>query len=107
MVAAHYKLGNLTFMLSYNKLQIDGCNDEVTNLGNIMREFDALGLECFGVDGHDIDAVVTILKAPVSGRPKFICCDTVKSKGVSFTEDQFGWYGSPMNKRQFEKALNE
>ena len=107
MAAAHYKLDNLTFMLDYNKLQIDGRNDEVMSLGNIMKKFDAFGFECFEVDGHDMDAIVTALKAPVSGRPKFICCNTVKGKGVSFMEDQFGWHGSPMNKEQFEKALSE
>ena len=107
MAAAHYKLDNLTFMLDYNKLQIDGRNDEVMSLGNIMKKFDAFGFECFEVDGHDMDAIVSALKAPVSGRPKFICCNTVKGKGVSFMEDQFGWHGSPMNKEQFEKALSE
>ncbi len=53
------------------------------------------------------DAIVAALKVPVSGKPKFICCNTVKGKGVSFMEDQFGWHGSPMNKEQFEKALSE
>ena len=107
MAAAHYKLDNLTFMLDYNKLQIDGSNDEVMSLGNIVKKFDAFGFECFEVDGHDMDAIVAALKAPVSGKPKFICCNTVKGKGVSFMEDQFGWHGSPMNKEQFEKALSE
>ena len=107
MAAAHYKLDNLTFMLDYNKLQIDGSNDEVMSLGNIMKKFDAFGFECFEVDGHDMDAIVEALKAPVSGKPKFICCNTIKGKGVSFMEDQFGWHGSPMNKEQFEKALSE
>ena len=74
---------------------------------NIVKKFDAFGFECFEVDGHDMDAIVTALKAPVSGKPKFICCNTVKGKGVSFMEDQFGWHGSPMNKEQFEKALSE
>ena len=64
MAAAHYKLDNLTFMLDYNKLQIDGRNDEVMSLGNIMKKFDAFGFECFEVDGHDMDAIVTALKLP-------------------------------------------
>ena len=90
-----------------NGLQIDGSNDEVMSLGNIVKKFDAFGFECFEVDGHDIDAIVKALKAPVEGKPKFICCNTVKGKGVSFMENQFGWHGSPMNKEQFEKALSE
>ena len=107
MAAAHYKLDNLTFMLDHNGLQIDGSNDEVMGLGNIMAKFEAFGFECFKVDGHDIDAIVKALKTPVHGKPKFICCETIKGKGVSFMENQFGWHGSPMNKEQFEKALKE
>ena len=107
MSASHYKLDNLVFMLDHNGLQIDGSNDEVMSLGNIVKKFDAFGFECFEVDGHDIDAIVKALKAPVEGKPKFICCNTVKGKGVSFMENQFGWHGSPMNKEQFEKALSE
>lgn len=107
MAAAHYKLDNLTFMLDYNKLQIDGTNSEVMSLGNIVEKFKAFGFECFEVDGHNIDEIVKALKAPVSGKPKFICCNTIKGKGVSFMENQVGWHGSPMNKEQFEKALSE
>ncbi len=107
MASAHYKLDNLVFMLDHNGLQIDGSNDEVMGLGDITKKFEAFGFECFTVDGHDIDAIVAALKAPVSGKPKFICCETVKGKGVSFMENVFGWHGSPMNKEQFEKALSE
>lgn len=107
MAAAHYKLDNLTFMLDNNGLQIDGSNDEVMSLGDINKKFEAFGFEVFDVDGHDVDAIAAALKTPVSGKPKFICCHTVKGKGVSFMEGQFGWHGSPMNKEQFEKALSE
>ena len=44
MAAAHYKLDNFTVMLDYNKLQIDGNNDEVMGLGNITEKFRAFGL---------------------------------------------------------------
>lgn len=107
MAASHYKLDNLTVMLDYNKLQIDGCNDDVMGLGNIVEKFKAFGFECFEVDGHDIDAIVEALKAPVSGKPKFICCNTIKGKGVSFMENQVGWHGRPMNEEEFKTAMKE
>ena len=58
MAAAHYKLDNFTVMLDYNKLQIDGNNDEVMGLGNITEKFRAFGFECFEVDGHNIKRCV-------------------------------------------------
>lgn len=107
MSAAHYKLDNLTVMMDYNGLQIDGSNDEVMSLGNIMAKFEAFGFECIEVDGHDIDAITEALKKPVSGKPKFICCKTVKGKGVSYMENVSGWHGKPMSKENFEAAMKE
>ncbi len=107
MAAAHYKLDNLIVMLDYNGLQIDGSNDEVMSIGDITKKFDAFGFECLKVDGHDIDAITEAIKAPVSGKPKFICCNTIKGKGVSFMENQAGWHGRPMTEDEFNKAMKE
>ncbi|MCL2864423.1 MAG: transketolase [Lachnospiraceae bacterium] len=107
MSAAHYQLDNLVFMLDYNKLQIDGSNEEVMSLGNIVQKFEAFGFCCFEVDGHNIEAIVAALKASSDGKPKFICCDTIKGKGVSFMENQFGWHGRPLNKEEFDAAMKE
>lgn len=107
MAAAHYKLDNLVVLLDYNKLQIDGTNDQVMGLGNIVEKFKAFGFECFEVDGHDIDAIVEAVKAPVSNKPKFICCNTIKGKGVSFMENQVGWHGRPMKEEEFKIAMKE
>ena len=80
MSAAHYKLDNLTWMLDYNHLQIDGSNEEVMNLGDINAKFKAFGWEVYDVDGHDIKAIDEALQAPHNGKPKFICCHTVRAR---------------------------
>ena len=107
MSAAHYKLDNLVFLLDHNGLQIDGTNDQVMGLGNIVEKFAAFGFECFKVNGHDIGAIAQALAAPVTGKPKFICCETTKGKGVSFMENNSGWHGRPMNAEEYAKAMNE
>jgi transketolase len=107
MAAAHYKLDNLTFLLDHNGLQIDGSNDSVMGLGNIEAKFAAFGFECLKVDGHDIAAIAAALAVPVFGRPKFICCETVKGKGVSFMENNAGWHGKPINAEERAKAIAE
>ena len=107
MSAAHYKLDNLTVMLDNNGLQIDGSNDEVMSLGDVMTKFSAFGFTCLETDGHDIDAIVKTLDAPNEGKPKFISCNTIKGKGVSFMEDQFGWHGKAPNKEEYLKAMQE
>lgn len=107
MAAAHYHLDNLTVLLDHNGLQIDGSNDQVMSLGNIMEKYKAFGFECFCVDGHNIDAITKALQVPVSGKPKFICCETVKGKGISFMEGNFGWHGKAPNEAEYHMALKE
>lgn len=107
MSASHYKLDNLVVILDYNGLQIDGTVESVMSLGDIVQRYRSFGFACFDVDGHDIDAITAALEAPVTGRPKFVCCRTVKGKGVSFMENQAGWHGKPIDARSYQAAMRE
>lgn len=107
MSATHYKLDNLVVLLDYNGLQIDGSNDDVMSIGDIVEKFKAFGFECIEVDGHKIDEIKEALDAKVSGKPKFICCNTIKGKGISFMENQSGWHGRPMTEKEFKLAMKE
>lgn len=107
MSASHYKLDNLTVILDYNGLQIDGSVDTVMSLGDIVDRYRSFGFACFDVDGHDIDAVTAALKEPVRGMPKFVCCRTVKGKGVSFMENQAGWHGKAIDEASYKAAMHE
>jgi transketolase len=107
MSAAHYKLDNLTVLLDHNGLQIDGTNDEVMGVGDMMAKYEAFGFACVKVDGHDVGAVVEAVNTPHPGKPLFVCCETHKGHGVSFMEDQVGWHGKAPNKEQYEQAMKE
>lgn len=107
MAAANYKLDNLTLLLDHNGLQIDGSNDSVMDLGDIMAKYEAFGFSCYRVDGHDIGAISDAIDAPCHGKPKFICCETVKGKGVSFMENDYRWHGKAPNKEQYDAAMKE
>lgn len=107
MSASHYKLDNLTVILDYNGLQIDGEVDKVMSLGDIVDRYRSFGFACFDVDGHDVDAVTAALKAPVCGKPKFVCCRTVKGKGISFMENQAGWHGKAIDTASYKAAMQE
>ena len=108
MSAAHNKLDNLTVLLDHNGLQIDGSNDQVMSLGDVMKKFEAFGFVCTRVaDGHDIDAILEALHTPHPGRPLFVCCETVKGYGVSYMEDEAGWHGKAPNRQEYEQAMKE
>ena len=107
MAAAHYRLDNFTVILDHNRLQIDGSNEEVMDIGDIMKKFEAFGFECFKADGHDIDAITDALHKPHAGKPKFICCETFKGHGVSFMEDQYTWHGKAPSQIEYLDAMKE
>lgn len=108
MAAAHYKLDNLTVIIDYNGLQIDGTNDEVMSLGNIADKFTAFGFQVIEIaDGNDLQQVSDALDAAVTGKPKCILAHTVKGKGVSYMENQVGWHGKGPNEEERQIALKE
>lgn len=107
MSAAHYRLDNLVFLLDHNGLQIDGANNEVMSLGDVGGKFGAFGFNCFKVDGHDIDAIADAVSQASEGAPAFVDCVTVKGKGISFMENQYGWHGRVVNEKEYNNAMKE
>lgn len=109
MAAAHYKLDNLTALIDWNGIQIDGRNEEVMTVAPIDAKFQSFGWETAVIDGHDLGAVKgAIEKAKaVKGKPFAIIARTVKGKGVSFMEDTNAWHGKAPSDEQLEESLAE
>jgi len=109
MLAAHYKLDNLTVFLDHNKLQIDGLNEEIMNVEPIDKKFQAFGWNVLAIDGHSFEEIFKALETSknTKGKPTLIIANTVKGKGVSFMENQAGWHGTAPNEEQTSKALSE
>ncbi|HHY79539.1 MAG TPA: transketolase [Thermoanaerobacter sp.] len=109
MTAAHYKLDNLTAILDFNGLQIDGPNREVKNIEPVNEKFKAFGWHVIEIDGHDFDQIDKAIEEAkaTKGKPTLIIAHTIKGKGVSFMENQVGWHGSAPNEEQRQKAIQE
>ena len=109
MFAAHNKLDNYCMIIDNNGLQIDGSIVDVCSPYPIDEKFKAFGFEVINIDGHNFDEIeAAIEKAKtVKGRPTAIVAKTVKGKGVSFMENNYGWHGKAPNKEQFETAISE
>jgi transketolase len=109
MAAAHYKADNLTAVLDYNGLQIDGPIEEVMSPLPFPDKWRAFGWAVRQVDGHDIPELIDALNwaAGVKGQPSIIIAKTVKGKGVSFMEDLAGWHGKAPDAKQAAQALDE
>jgi len=109
MAAAHYKLDNLLAIVDLNGLQIDGDITKIMNPLPLDEKFRAFGWNVLTVNGHDIDALhEAYSKARAfKGKPTMIIALTVKGKGVSFMENDYGWHGVATNPEQFAAAMKE
>lgn len=109
MAAAHYHLDNLTAILDFNGLQIDGPTDEVMSSKPLPDKWRAFGWHVIEVDGNDIEALLKALAEAkeTKGKPTILIAHTVKGKGVSFMENQVSWHGSAPSAEQGGQALKE
>ncbi len=109
MAAAKYRTDNLIAFVDRNRLQMDGCCDDIMPMGNIASKFRAFGWNTYEMDGHDMVQILrTIEKARrVRGKPVCIVANTVKGKGVSYMEDRFEWHGKCPDADQRASAMRE
>ena len=109
MLAAHYKLDNLTAFVDHNHLQIDGQIEKVLSPEPLADKWRAFGWQVLEIDGHDLEAIRSAIAQAkkVTGQPVMIIAETVKGKGVSFMENQASWHGSAPNAEQAAQALHE
>ena len=108
MTANHYDLNNVIAFLDYNKLQIDGSNDEVMKIAPVKEKFSAFGWYVQEIDGHNFDEVIMAANnAKTQERPSIIISNTIKGKGVSFMENQVSWHGKAPNQEEYERAIKE
>lgn len=109
MAAAHYKAGNLTAVLDYNGLQIDGPIKEVMSPLPLPEKWNSFGWAVREVDGHDFRDLLDAFDwaAGIGDRPSMIIANTVKGKGVSFMENNVGWHGKAPDSKQAAQALDE
>ncbi len=109
MSASHYSLDNLTAVVDWNGLQIDGRNEDVMTVAPIEEKFKAFGWNVMIVDGHDMKQLHEAFEAAKNckEKPTAIIAKTVKGKGVSFMEDQAGWHGKAPDEQQARQAVAE
>ncbi|MDK2801162.1 MAG: transketolase [Clostridiales bacterium] len=109
MSASKYKLDNLTAIVDYNRLQVDGFVDDVMPLEPLVLKWEAFGWHVLEIDGHNIAEILKALSEAknVKHKPTCIIAHTIKGKGVSFMENKPEWHGKAPNEEQYKQALIE
>ena len=108
MHIAHEKLDNIVAIIDRNRLQIDGCTEDIKTIDNLADKIKAFNWDVIEIDGHDIQAVYdAFARAKECKKPCAIIANTVKGKGVSFMENNAGWHGKAPKQEEFERAMKE
>ena len=109
MLAAKYKLSNLTYFVDRNNIQIDGYTEKVMPLDSVAEKLRAWNLNVIEVDGHSFEQIIAAVKESweEKERPTAIVCYTIPGKGVESIEGDFLWHGKPPLPEQGEEFLKE
>lgn len=104
-----FKLDSLIAIVDYNKLQLDGYNDEIMPIEPLEDKWKAFNWHVQRTGGHDMAQIIdAIEKARAKkGVPSVIIADTIKGKGISYMEDKCGWHGRAPDKNEYECAIKE
>lgn len=109
MSAAHYKLDNLTAIIDWNGLQIDGKNEDVMTVTPIDDKLRSFGWNVITIDGHNLEEIINAFKDAKNceGKPTAIIAKTIKGQGVSFMADNPGWHGKAPSEEEAKQAVAE
>jgi transketolase len=109
MAAAKYRLANLTAIVDYNDVQLDGPVHEIMPLEPLVEKWRAFNWAVLEINGHNMRQVLEALDTAgeIHNRPTVIVAHTTKGKGVSFMENDSRWHGIPPDDAQYAQAIAE
>ena len=107
MLAGSRKLDNLIAFTDYNKMQLDGCIEDINGLYPLDRKWQAFNWHVQAVDGHDVKAIWKAIDnaQKIKGRPSMIILDTVKGKGGYFCENLVASHNMTITDEMWHKAV--
>jgi transketolase len=107
MCAGHRELDNLVAIIDRNRLQQGARTEETNRLEPLDDRWRAFGWDVVTCDGHNHLALYEAFVGPHKVRPRCVIANTIKGKGVSFTEDRVEWHHKVPTQEQIDDALQE
>jgi transketolase len=109
MSAPHFRTNNLTAIVDYNKIQLDGHCCDIMGLESLADKWKSFNWHVVEIDGHDFNQLLPALLVAknVKDKPVAIIAHTIKGKGVSFMENNVDYHGKAPGPEETAKALKE
>ena len=116
--AVQQDMGQLTVVMDHNKLQSDRLINRIVDLGDIETKYRSFGWHVSRCNGNDFNELRNSFQAleKINDRPKFLICDTIKGRGVSFMEHPraleenggyYRWHAGAPNDDAYQRASEE
>ncbi|MER2997031.1 transketolase [Pontibacter populi] len=111
MYAAHHKVDNIIATIDLNGQQIDGSTEEVMDLGDLRKKFEAFGWTVLETSGNNFETLIPGLEQAKAetgkGKPVMLLMHTEMGYGVDFMMGSHKWHGVAPNDEQLEIALQQ
>ncbi|MBW1773528.1 MAG: hypothetical protein JRJ82_11645 [Deltaproteobacteria bacterium] len=103
------KLNNVCGFIDYNRLQVDGCTDNINPLDPLDEKFKAFNWDVKVISGHDFYAIIDAIDyfkktRDANEKPLMIVANTIKGKGVVDCENVCSFHAVPLKLEEYDKA---
>jgi transketolase len=106
MFAGQHRLGNLTTIVDYNRIQCTSQTEDILDLSELPGKINPFGWDSWNVYGHYNDHLQVALSYQIN-KPTCVITHTTKGKGVSFMEGAVEWHFKSPSDEELEKVLEE
>ena len=109
LTAAKFKTSEVTVLMDYNDVQLDGAAHDIMPLEPLVDKWRAFGFAVIEINGHNLRQVLEALDTAleIHSQPTVIVAHTTKGKGVSFMENSAKWHGAVPNEQEYAQARAE
>jgi len=109
LTAAKYRTSEVTVLMDYNDVQLDGAAHDIMPLEPLVDKWRAFGFAVITINGHNMRQVLEALDEAleIHSTPTVIVARTTKGKGVSFMENTAKWHGAVPSPEEYEQAKAE
>lgn len=110
MCASQMRLDNFYLIIDNNKLESLDFTNNIISIEPIDERLKAFGFSIRRLDGHDHIKVAENLQSlfeEKNDKPKAIILDTIKGKGLSFTELVSKWHFRSPTADEYERGIQE
>jgi transketolase len=109
LAAAKYHTSELTVIMDYNDVQLDGFAHDIMPLEPLSDKWRAFGFAVLEINGHNIMQILDGLDTAqeIHSQPVAILAHTTKGKGVTFMENSAKWHGGVPTDDEYRLARVE